>query len=301
MNGNSELYETILDHVTDGVYVCDRERRITYWNAAAERITGYAAEQVRGTSCADGILMHVDDQGNELCRHGCPVSATLTDGQPREARVYVHHHEGHRVPVLVRTHPVRSATGEIEGVIETFSDNSALLDALRQVEELSLQTETDPLTEVGNRRSMMARLDLRVSGKRRSKARTGVLFIDIDNFKLVNDTYGHETGDRVLKMVAQTLKHNLRTTDALSRWGGEEFLALLTDVDERSLTKTAEKLRVLVAKSYLAVGDDVVRVTISLGATLVRPDDTPETLVARADTLLYQSKAEGRDRVTFAL
>ena len=117
--------------------------------------------------------MHVDDQGTELCKNGCPVSATLADGRPREARVYVHHREGHRVPVLVRTYPVRSETGEIEGVIETFTDNAALLDALRQVEELSLQTETDPLTEVGNRRSMVARLDSRVSGKRRSKAGYG--------------------------------------------------------------------------------------------------------------------------------
>ncbi|MBN1630361.1 MAG: GGDEF domain-containing protein [Thermoleophilia bacterium] len=301
MKGDSGLYQTILDSITDGVYVCDRQRRITYWNAGAERITGYSAQQVTGTSCSDGILMHVDDQGTELCRHGCPVSATLADGQAREVRVYVHHREGHRVPVLVRTHPVRSTTGEVESVIETFTDNSALIDALRRVEELSVQTETDHLTEVGNRRSMEARLDACVAEKRRVRARTGVLFVDIDHFKRINDTYGHEVGDRVLRMVAQTLKHNLRTTDCLARWGGEEFLALLTEVGEKSLRATAEKLRMLVANSYLEVGDDMLRVTISLGATLVQPSDTRESLVARADALLYQSKTEGRDRVTLGL
>ncbi|MBN1629904.1 MAG: diguanylate cyclase [Thermoleophilia bacterium] len=299
VDGEEGFYRAILDHVSDGVYYVDPQRRILYWNAAAERITGYSADEVRGSSCADGILMHVDDEGTSLCKKGCPVSAALADGEPREVRVYLHHKEGYRVPVLVRTNPVRNADGDIVGVIETFSDSSALLDALRRLDELSLATETDHLTQVGNRRSMMDRLEASLQQDRRSKSRTGLLFIDIDHFKQINDTYGHETGDRVLKMVAQTLNHNLRTTDAIARWGGEEFLAILEGVTEKTLAATADKLRMLVANSYLTEKDSELRVTISIGATLVRPLDTPDSLVSRADTLLYRSKAEGRNRVTF--
>jgi diguanylate cyclase (GGDEF)-like protein len=127
-----------------------------------------------------------------------------------------------------------------------------------------------------------------------------VLFADIDHFKDVNDTYGHDAGDRVLKMVAQTLRHNLRSADVLARWGGEEFLALLHGVDKGVLAATAEKLRILVASSFFEVDGAEVRVTISLGATLLRPDDTPHSVVARADALLYESKAEGRNRYTLA-
>lgn len=298
LDNKDDFYRVILENITDGVYFCDRDRRIAYWNAGAERITGYSAEEVRGSSCADGILMHVDERGTSLCKEGCPVSDTLADGRSRETQAYLHHQAGHRVPVLVRTNPIFAPDGQIEGVLETFSDNSALLDALQRVNELSLQTETDPLTGVGNRRSMVVKLDACVHEKRRSRANTGVLFIDIDHFKQVNDTYGHDAGDRVLMMVAQTLKHNLRTSDALARWGGEEFIALLLDIDETSLAATAEKLRILVANSFIKVGSTELRVTISLGATLVRPGDTRESLVARADSLLYRSKTAGRNRYT---
>jgi diguanylate cyclase (GGDEF)-like protein/PAS domain S-box-containing protein len=301
LDSEQDLYKVILENISDGVYFCNHERRVVYWNAGAERITGYSAEQVRGSSCADGILMHVDERGTSLCQAGCPLSATLADGQPREAHAYLHHRAGHRVPVLLRTNPIYTPNGDVEGVVETFSDNSALLSALRRVDELSLETETDPLTEVGNRRSMIVKLDASVSEKRRARATTGVLFVDIDHFKNINDTYGHDTGDRVLKMVAQTLKHNLRATDGLARWGGEEFLALLLHTNESSLAATAEKLRTLVASSYLKVDNTDIRVTISLGATLIRSDDTRESLVARADALLYRSKSEGRDRYTLEI
>ena len=111
--------------------------------------------------------------------------------------------------------------------METFTDNSALIEALRRVDELSHETEIDALTGGGNRRSMM-KLQACVAECAEVDQKAGVLFVDIDHFKDVNDTYGHEAGDRVLKMVAQTLKHNLRSSDVLARWGGEEFLALLS-------------------------------------------------------------------------
>ena len=300
MENSDNFYRTILENISDGVYFCDRDRRITYWNQGAERITGYSAAEVGGSSCADGVLVHVDERGTNLCREGCPLSATLRDGTAREAQAYLHHRAGHRVPVLVRTNPIYNADGEIEGVVETFSDNSGLLAALRRVDELSVETETDPLTGVANRRSMEAKLAACVAEDTSLGSTAGILFIDIDHFKDVNDTYGHETGDRVLRMVAQTLKHNLRESDVVARWGGEEFLVLLNRVKKKTLAATAEKLRLLVASSYLAVDGVELRVTISLGATLFHPGETAQTAVARADSMLYESKSEGRNRYTLA-
>jgi diguanylate cyclase (GGDEF)-like protein/PAS domain S-box-containing protein len=297
---NEGFYRDVLEHINDGVYFCDRDRRITYWNKAAERITGFSAEEIGGSSCSNGILVHVDERGGSLCQDGCPVAATLLDGESREAQVYLHHRAGHRVPVVVRTSPMFGSSGEIIGVVETFSDNSSLLDALRKVDELSQETETDPLTRVSNRRSMQLKLQACLRECFELNKTAGLLFVDIDHFKEVNDTFGHEAGDRVLQMVARTLKHNLRSSDVLARWGGEEFLALLYGVDERVLAATAEKLRVLVASSFIESDSVYVRVTISLGATLMKPEDTVHTLVDRADRLLYQAKAEGRNRISLA-
>jgi diguanylate cyclase (GGDEF)-like protein/PAS domain S-box-containing protein len=283
------------------VYFCGRDQRISYWSPGAERITGFSADEVRGSSCADGILTHVDQAGTDLCKEGCPLSATLTDGEPREAQVYLHHKRGHRVPVLVRTSPIYDDKGEIDGAVETFTDNSRLLEALEKVEQLSMEAETDPLTGLGNRRSMESRLDACVGERRRLGTSVGVLFVDIDHFKRVNDDFGHEVGDQVLKMVGETMRHNLRTSDWLARWGGEEFLVLLQRVDERTFPMLVEKLRMLVANSYLNMPDgSELRVTVSMGGTLLRPGDTRRTVVARADRLLYQSKAGGRDRLTWS-
>jgi diguanylate cyclase (GGDEF)-like protein/PAS domain S-box-containing protein len=300
MTYDDEFYRAILDNIADGVYFCDRERRITYWNRGAERITGYEADQIAGTSCADGILVHVDERGSSLCREGCPLAATIADGQPRTAQAFLHHKEGHRLPVLVRTSPMYAPDGHIEGVVETFSDNSALLEALRRLDELSVETETDPLTRVANRRSMKTRLQTCLLECAQLGQTAGLLFIDIDFFKDVNDTYGHDAGDLVLKMVARTLEHNLRASDHVARWGGEEFLVLLHQVTEKSLARTAEKLRTLVESSFVEWNGDDLKVTISVGATLFRPDDTPQSIVTRADELLYRSKAAGRNRVTLA-
>ena len=296
-----EFYRAVLENISDGVYVCDIDRRIVYWSPGAERITGYSAKDVLGSSCADGILVHLDEEGRPLCGEGCPLSASLANDETREAQVYLHHKQGHRLPVVVRTTAIHNRAGKLEGVVEVFSDNSRLLAALRRVQELSLETETDALTGVGNRKSMEAQLEACVADRRRSQAVAGLLFIDIDDFKDVNDRFGHEAGDRVLKMVAETLKQNLRASDALARWGGEEFLALLPHSDSDSLGPIADKLRMLVANSFLTMKDGSrLSVTVSIGGTLFRPRDTRQTVVARADRLLYESKAKGKNLITWA-
>jgi diguanylate cyclase (GGDEF)-like protein len=126
----------------------------------------------------------------------------------------------------------------------------------------------------------------------------GVLFLDIDNFKIVNDTYGHNVGDGVLMMVARTLSSNLRAHDLLGRYGGEEFVAIITHVDMAQLHTFADRLRLLVEKSRHDTEYSTIRVTVSIGATVVRPEDTVETAITRADLFMYNSKISGRNRVS---
>jgi diguanylate cyclase (GGDEF)-like protein len=157
---------------------------------------------------------------------------------------------------------------------------------------------TDALTEIGNRRSL--ELHLRTTlAEFDPENGAALIFIDIDNFKQFNNTHGHKVGDQVLKMVAKTLHYNLRATDALGRWGGEEFLVILHDCDKlETLNAVAEKLRVLVASSSFDHNGATLNVTVSMGATFARATDTPESLVHRADRLMYASKHAGRNCVT---
>jgi len=289
----------ILQNLYDGVYLVDPDRKITFWNHSAERITGYAEESVSGSCCGDQILMHVDDSGKCLCEDGCPLQATLDDGEVREADVYLHHHDGHRVPVRVRTAPVRAANGEIIGAVEVFSENSERLALLERITDLEQAAMIDALTGLANRRFLSDRLTVCFGEKERYGWPFGVLFLDIDDFKNVNDRYGHQVGDETLKLVARVLLNNLRQFDLAGRWGGEEFVVVTPNIDATNIQAMAERLRVLVQKSDLRVAPHVVQVTVSIGATLPRPQDTIDSLIERADNLMYRSKDAGRNQVFF--
>lgn len=292
------FYKSVLDNLYDGVYFVDRDRRITYWNKGAERISGYAAEEVTGRSCRDGLLNHVNEEGCLLCTDACPLAASMDDGKPREAEVFLHHAGGHRIPVLVRSSPMRDDDGKIIGAVEIFSCNAALLATRRRAHTLENLTLTDPLTGVGSRRHLDVRLKSTLLEYREQQIPFGLLFIDVDHFKQVNDRYGHEAGDKVLRMVALTLRGNLRTGDDVGRWGGEEFVCILQDIQPEMLPRIAEKQRSLIACSRLDLQDGSIAVTVSVGATIVRPEDELPSLIHRADQLMYSSKSEGRNRTT---
>lgn len=296
---SQDFYRTLLDQIADGVYMVDTRRRILYWNRSAERISGYSFEKVIGSYCVNNLLRHVNEAGVQLCTDGCPLQATMQDGVSRQADVFLHHRDGHRVPVHVYTMAIYDQEGRIQGAVETFRDNSAHVLALKRIQELENVAFLDSLTGLVNRRYMDGIFESRFASLKRHHTPFGVIFGDVDHFKQFNDTHGHEAGDKVLQTVSQTLAHNCRPYDTVGRWGGEEFLVITAHADGEELRQLAERLRILIRQSHVQVQEAELFVTVSFGATLARRDDTAETLLHRADALLYQSKAQGRDRVTY--
>ena len=297
------LYRTLLDNTYEGIYFVDTERKITFWNKGAERITGFSASDVVGSFCFNNILNHVDDAGNRLCLHGCPLHATLQDRTERNSHVYLHHADGYRVPIQVRTLPMMEGD-KLIGAVEMFIHDASSLQVQRDLPDAqSMETlldlaYRDQLTELPNRRYLERHLSLSVKTAQTLNQPIGLIFIDIDHFKAVNDLYGHDKGDAVLRMLGRTLSNSLRATDILGRWGGEEFLCILPLSAPEKLGVLSEKLRMLVEKSELRLSSGALHVTISLGCTCIREGDDPVSLVRRADELMYKSKANGRNRVT---
>lgn len=292
---NEQFYKHLMDSLHDGVYFVDRDSKITYWNKGAERISGYTAEEVLGKSCAANLLVHVDTQGKQLCLGGCPLAQTIMDAQPREAEVFLHHKNGHRVPVSVRISPMLDHSGGVIGAVEIFSDGTSKRELLDELSKWQQQSLRDQLTGVGNRRAAALEFEARIKAMKTYNMPFGLLFLDIDGFKAVNDTHGHEVGDRVLVMVATTLGNALRGGDALFRWGGEEFLAFVRMVDKPTFTSIAERLRLLVCGSFLTLPEGPLRVTVSIGGSLAQQTDTIDSLVKRADAQMYLAKNAGRD------
>ena len=291
----------LLDHLNDGVYVVDRTRKVTFWNRGAQAITGWAPRDVIGRSCPDGLLRHVDAEGRDLCRDGCPVSVALATGAPHRSDVFLHHKAGHRVPVRVEAVPIRDASGDVVGAVEVFTDQTERMEAIRRVEELTESVFLDPLTGIGNRRYAEVVLEEKMAELSRYGFRFGVLFIDVDRFKELNDGFGHARGDEVLKMVATTLARSARSLDFVGRWGGEEFIVLLSNVTDFNLGLVADRARRLVEQSELPAPGGPHRVTVSIGATIVRKGESPADVVRRADALMYEAKSAGRNRIVVRL
>ena len=194
---DDNFYKKMLENLHDGVYFVDNERKITFWNKGAERITGFTAEEVTGSYCFDNFLNHVDNDGKQLCFGGCPLHATISDGEEKTAEVFLHHKKGHNVPVFVRTIAIEEA-GKIVGAVEMFNDNSERLESIGHIEKLQDLAMTDELSDLPNRRYVRAFLESKLSELRILGLPFGVAFLDIDDFKKVNDTYGHPAGDLAL-------------------------------------------------------------------------------------------------------
>lgn len=285
----------ILDNMPSGIYFTDRKRKIIYWNKAAEDITGYKGIETIGSHCFDNILLHIDSQGKSLCKGVCPLAKTMTDGLTREADVFLHHKEGYRKAVRVFTIPLKDENGDIIGCAEIFTDTSALSEIHEKIRNLEKIAFVDKLTNLPNRDHMESELDIHFHELKRYGQRFGVLFLDIDHFKRFNDTHGHDTGDRILKTVAHTLRSSSRPFDIFGRWAGDEFIGILKNVDRHDLVIVGNRYRKLIEKSSLTINGRPEGITVSIGATIAGPDDTSAKILKRSDRLMYQCKQKGRN------
>ncbi|MFK4785694.1 diguanylate cyclase [Fusobacterium sp. MFO224] len=286
----------ILNGISEGVYFVDINRKINFWNQSAEKITGYKSEEVIKKYCYDNILNHVDENGLKLCINGCPLLETINDGYPRERKIYLKHKNGYRIPVIVKVVPVYEDE-KIIGAVETFTDVSINKMLLKSNNDLMEKIFKDDLTNLPNRKYLNSHLDSLMTKYKSLNIVFGIMFFDIDFFKKVNDNYGHNVGDEVLKMVAMVFNNACRDNDVIGRWGGEEFIGVFENVNEEKMLQIAEKIRMLVENSEFNSEFGGIKVTISIGISLIEDDENIEELIKRADEGLYLAKNNGRNRV----
>jgi diguanylate cyclase len=178
-----------------------------------------------------------------------------------------------------------------------YKRGTELSEAYQRIEELA---ELDELTGSFNRRCIMRMLDDEIARARRLETPCSIALIDLDWFKRINDAFGHPTGDEVLRAFAITVFANIRAIDRFGRYGGEEFLLLLPDTPEDEAARILDRLRAIIATLDWSAFSPGMQVTISAGVTALKPEETPDTFLARADSALYAAKARGRNRIASA-
>jgi diguanylate cyclase (GGDEF)-like protein/PAS domain S-box-containing protein len=291
---------SILDAVSDGVYVTTREREIVFWSKGAERITGYSSDEVLNRHCYDNILVHTDLLGKNLCFEGCPLQTCIETGERQDVKeVFLKRKDGERLAVYVKTSVLQ--IGDERYGVEVFGElqsvaGSALADQLKQLSDVSI---VDQLTGLYNRRYIDTILEQQYGLFKRHFQRFGLVMIDIDKFKNINDTFGHLAGDEALKFVASVVRRTMRSMDFLARFGGDEFIIVCPLIELEGVEKLSQRIVELVHHSALSSPNaegSVIEVSISVGGSMVDyRDKSADDVIKRADEALYRVKRDGGD------
>ena len=276
-------YRVVFEQAADVTYLLDREGRIKSLSPSFKALTGWSPRTWEGEPLAP--LIHPDDlpRAMEVFLAACAGTASPV------FELRLSRKSGGYVDAEISMVPVDLRDGT--AVIGIGRDVSA---RKREEERIRFFATTDELTGLTNRREFSASLAREAERARRFASPLSLIMCDIDHFKRVNDTFGHDAGDRVLRGVGALMRRNTRSVDVVARWGGEEFMVLLPQSDREAAGIVAEKLRALVAGiRFRKIG----RVTLSFGVTAYAAPEDVDTLIKRADGALYAAKNKGRNRV----
>jgi diguanylate cyclase (GGDEF)-like protein/PAS domain S-box-containing protein len=285
------LATTLFANSSDAMMVTDRANRIVAVNAAFTRLTGYSLDEVRGR---DPRLLKSAATPPETF---AAMWQTLQSDGTWSGEIWDKAKDGTIYPKLLNIAVVRDADGEVEHYLASFND---LAQRREDAERLAYLTQHDPLTRLANRGAMEIQLQQALTRAQRDHGQLAVMLIDLDRFKTINDTLGHQVGDGLLIAVAQRLRDCLRASDVIARLGGDEFVVILPDLENAmSVTGIASKLKRGLEDRY-PVGAHTLYTTPSIGIAMYPIDgDTTEILLRNADMAMYHAKSQGRNNFQF--
>lgn len=200
---------------------------------------------------------------------------------------------------------IRSQIEGISKISGEFADHiyrhgNEIVELNKQLEETKKDAMLDPLTGIANRRRFEQALETFLNNSEKLKGQLALLMSDVDDFKIVNDKLGHQAGDQVLKLVARAFIYNLKNSDFVGRWGGDEFTAILTGTSHKNAGIVGERIRSMLAKKSIqdkSSGETLGKITLSIGIASLQDGDTVKTIVARADEAMYRAKHNGKNKV----
>ncbi len=279
----------LIDNMHDGVVFVDSQSTILLWNTGVERLTGVSSIAACGRTLLPSLMDMCNSREQRVANEECPVAHAISTGVQWLGRVSVMGRQGHHVAVDLHAIPVRSVDGAIHGVTVLLHDVSSETSLEEKCQALHAQVAKDPMTQVANRAEFDRMLNNFVAAHQESNLPCSLIMSDLDHFKSINDTYGHQAGDAAIITFASLLKTMCRSGDLVARYGGEEFAVLCADCTNSAATIKAESIRK--ALSEVKQRDLCnVAITASFGVTELQTGDTPKTMLRRADRASYRPK-----------
>jgi diguanylate cyclase (GGDEF)-like protein/PAS domain S-box-containing protein len=288
--------QKLIEAMNDGVLFVDSQSRITLWNKYAEKLTGISRGAAIGRVFAPS-LVEMSGHGNRRIHDGmCPVARCIKTNSQIRQRLMILGRQGNLVSIDLHAIPVQSTDGTIHGATVLLLDARREAALAERCEALHEEATRDPLTRVANRAEFDRVLQLMVETSQESRQPCSLIMLDIDHFKQVNDTYGHQAGDEAIVGVANLLSSTCRSGDLVARYGGEEFVVLCSDCTNADAVRRAEELRKQLQETHFSFLNNG-KLTASFGVTELQAGDTCETMLRRADRALLMAKEQGRNQV----
>ncbi|MCA9265732.1 MAG: diguanylate cyclase [Planctomycetales bacterium] len=290
------FHDKLLESMHDGVIFVDADACVVRWNRGAERLTGLSAGSVMHRRWLPSLVGMRDTEGKEIGEDECPVRYAIKSGTQSMHRGIIRGRRDENLPVDLHAVPIVSKSGRRCGATLLVRDATFQDTLEKRVQSLHERATTDPLTGVANRAEFDHCLKNAVERHLENGSTCSLIICDIDHFKKVNDTYGHQAGDEALVSFAALLQRFSRQEDVVCRYGGEEFVMVCEDCPCASAMELAEKIRRELSRTPLSELKGKC-ITASFGVTELQHGDTAETILRRADRALLQAKDAGRNRV----
>ncbi|MGD9949032.1 MAG: putative bifunctional diguanylate cyclase/phosphodiesterase [Desulfobulbus sp.] len=288
--------ETTLNSISDAVIGTDMSGNVDYLNIAAETMTGWSREEARGRPI--GTVMHIID-GTTREPKPNPIDLVLLHDKAMALTMgtILIRRDGREAAIEDSVAPIHDWDGKMTGAVIVFHDISVAQSLALKMAHLA---QHDFLTNLPNRILLNDRVEQAISRAKRQGTRLAVLFLDLDNFKYVNDSFGHSTGDKLLQSVAGRLCACVRSSDTVSRQGGDEFVILVTeDRYAENAALIADKILTAMAVPH-CIAEQELYVTTSIGISVYPTDgQDAETLIKNADTAMYSAKEKGRNNYQY--
>ncbi len=280
-----QLFAQVIHQTADLIKITDKAGKLIFVNQALLDKTGYTEAELLGKNPA---ILKSEQRDSKII---ADMWQTISTGKIYRHRLVNRCKDGTTYCEEMTISPIFNRDGEIEYYVSTGKD---VTDQVKMQQALNDLAMKDPLTNLWNRRYMTEAIETEIKKLDRELGEFGVMMIDVDRFKTINDQFGHDVGDDCLISIAELLWKTVRSTDLIGRWGGEEFLLLVRGVDATGMAHLAEKLRTTVGHyDFSKVG----KVSMSIGATAYVQHEPVDALLKRADEALYLAKNNGRDRV----
>ncbi len=292
----SPFEEKLIDSMHDGVLFVDSQAKILLWNQGAQRLTGVGGDAVLGRQFTPELLDLCNHGGKRLHGAACPVAQALVMSAQQRHRMQVKGRHGEHVAIDLHCIPVYSARGALLGATVLLQDAQPEVSLEEKCQSLHTKASKDPMTRLANRAEFDRMQAMFIDAHNQAKLPCSLIMIDIDHFKRINDTYGHQAGDEAIIQMAKLMKRLCREGDLVARYGGEEFAVLCADCNLVDAARRAEQIRRHLSETpHAMLGNR--RLTASFGVAQLQSGDSPDTLLRRADRALLMAKEQGRNQV----